>query len=167
MAVVRKYWHLSLYVMKYTGCSGYIIVTGQPRYANGVMHRWLQSMYASLESSAWRRGAENAFHGLLSWDVVLYQIHNSDIRCPLIYLNHIPIRAYIMTYVTGRIVTLHFFSEESICQRQSFFESTIYPYTIELYLEAAKYSVPCSIYNIAISCLFWWLSFRFKFDHLW
>ena len=39
------------------------LFTGQPRYANRVMHLWPQSMYASLESLGMKMWRWNAFHG--------------------------------------------------------------------------------------------------------
>ena len=114
--------------MKYTGCSGYIHWSTKICELSRVP---LATEYVCFSSP--RRGAENAYHGKLSWNLVLCQFHNSDIRCQLIYLSHIVhIRVYSMTYLTGWIVicieiTL-FQQKKSICDRQSFFESTVYFY---------------------------------------
>ena len=45
----------------------HMLFTGQPRYANWVMHRWPQSMYASLESP----GMKTRRWKCISWLIVM------------------------------------------------------------------------------------------------
>ena len=55
----------------------------------------------------------------MKYSAIIYQFHNSDIRCQLFYRNHIPIRPQSMTYVTGRIATCfeitHFRAQTNLC----------------------------------------------------
>ena len=98
------------------------------------MHCWLQSMYASLDSS----GMKTWRWKCIPWLIVIScsTINSTNFTTPIsvanFYLNRIPIRTYSMTYLTGRIVTC---IEITVFQRKgqfsmSFFDSVVYVFSI-------------------------------------
>ena len=119
--------------MKYEGCSvSYLILSyidwSTKKCELSHIHRWPQSMYASLESSH----HEDAALKCILWLIVMKcsAIPISKLRCQSFYLNHIPIRAYSMTYLTGRIITcikITLFScQKRIHDRKPFCEFEVY-----------------------------------------